>query len=97
MVRAGAVGAERVPGTDLPGQVGCAPAGSTAAVPNGHPHHLPHTRLMTPWTTIPLLSPFSAHETISGLVLKENHSVVKSVRNLDAKCEVQMCPCTFCS
>ena len=24
-------------------------------------------------------------------VLKENNSIVKSIRNLDAKCEVQMC------
>ena len=39
--------------------------------------------------------PFSAHEIIFGLVFKENDSVVKSVRNLDVKCEVQMCPCTF--
>ena len=33
--------------------------------------------------------------TIFGLVLKENASVVKSKRDLDAKCEVQMCPCNF--
>ena len=39
----------------------------------------------------------NAHKTIFGLALKEYHSLVKSVRNLDAKCEVQMCPCTFCS
>ena len=34
------------------------------------------------------VNPFSAHKTIFGLVLKENASIVKSVRNLDAKCEV---------
>ena len=34
---------------------------------------------------------------LSGLVLKEKASVVESVRNLDAKCEVQGSACTFCS
>ena len=32
--------------------------------------------------------PFSAHETIFGLVLKKNDSDVKSMRNLNVKCEV---------
>ena len=40
-------------------------------------------------------APLTAHKTIFGLVLKENDSFVRSVRNLDVKCEVQMCPCTF--
>ena len=35
--------------------------------------------------------------SVSGLVLKENASVVESVRNLNAKCEVQGPACTFCS
>ena len=34
------------------------------------------------------IQPFSVHETIFGLVLKENHFVLKSMRNLDAKHEV---------
>ena len=34
---------------------------------------------------------FSAQESIFGLVLKKNDYVVKSMRNLDVKCEVQMC------
>ena len=34
---------------------------------------------------------------LSGLNLKENAFVVKFVRNLDAKCAIQMCACTFCS
>ena len=42
-----------------------------------------------------LFKPFSAHETIFGLVLKGNDFVVESVWNLDVKCEVQMCLCTF--
>ena len=32
-----------------------------------------------------------------SLVMKENASVVESVRNLDAKCEVQGSACTFCN
>ena len=32
------------------------------------------------------------HKTIFGLLLKEHESIVKSMRNLDVKCEVQMCP-----
>ena len=39
---------------------------------------------------------FSAQEIIFGLVLKEIHYVVKSMRNLDVKCKVQIGPCTFC-
>ena len=35
----------------------------------------------------------SAHETIFGLVLKENEVVVNSMRNLDVKCEVQLLSC----
>ena len=31
---------------------------------------------------------FSTHEIIFGLALKVNHFVVKSVRNLDAKCDI---------
>ena len=57
---------------------------------------------MEPGTAVQVSSPaglllhtFSAYETIFGLVLKENASLVKSVRILDVKFEVQMCPCTF--
>ena len=32
--------------------------------------------------------PFSAYESMFGLVLKENDFIVKSMRNLDVKCEV---------
>ena len=44
-----------------------------------------------------VLNPLAPMVPLSGLVLKENASVVKSVRNLDAKCVVQGSTCTFCS
>ena len=43
------------------------------------------------------LNPLEPAVPLSGLVLEVNASVVKSMGNLDAKCEVQICPCTFCS
>ena len=44
-----------------------------------------------------LLNPLVPMVPLSSLVLKENTSVVESVRNLDAKCEVQRSACIFCS
>ena len=60
----------------------------------------PSHRFSVVWLRIPNY-PNSApltlnvHKTIFGYVLKENDSVVKSVRNLDVKCEVQMCLVLF--
>ena len=44
-----------------------------------------------------IINPLEPRVPLSGLVLKENASIVKSLKNLDAKCEVQMCAYTFCS
>ena len=44
-----------------------------------------------------MFNPLEPRVPLSSLVLKEYASVVKSVRNLDVKCEIQMCACTFCS
>ena len=43
------------------------------------------------------VNPLDPIVPLSGLVLKENASIVKPVRNVDAKCEVQMCTSTFCN
>ena len=47
--------------------------------------------------TFQLVNPLEPTVPLSGLERKENVSVGKSMRNLDAKCEVQMCAYTFCS
>ena len=52
---------------------------------------------MNIWIKFIILPPFYlagangplTDETIFDLVLKENHSIVKFIRNLDIKCEVQ--------
>ena len=43
------------------------------------------------------LNPLAPMVPLSSLVLKENASVVESMRNLDEKFEVQGSACTFCS
>ena len=43
------------------------------------------------------LNPLEPMVPLSGLETKENVSVGKSMRNLDVKCEVQMCAYTLCN
>ena len=41
------------------------------------------------------INPLEPGVPLSSLVLKENASIVKSLKNLDVKCEIQICACTF--